>query len=194
MRTFISIVIVLLFGLFSGSLFAGNVEACEKIKHVPAYKGLYGLCNAYWNADEEDRPDILRNFEKRAPAGVTMPGLGEETGPVGETVPIVCPCWDYDVLEQELACNAYEAAYFGYDNTGDNSGEDWAVFNGPNTIQVFAGNTFFDQVAGNECDIVAPAAFITESFHAVTGEVEDQCRLDVLDLIDAAGNLALCDQ
>lgn len=79
--SFLTVVFVLL----SGPVLAGKVEVCEAIKHDPEYKGLYGLCNAYWNADEEGREDILRNFEKKAgPGGPTMPGLEPEAA---------CPCW-----------------------------------------------------------------------------------------------------
>lgn len=73
------------FVLLSGPALAGKVEVCEAIKHDPEYKGLYGLCNAYWNADEEGREAILRNFEKKAgPDGPSMPGLEPEAA---------CPCW-----------------------------------------------------------------------------------------------------
>jgi len=81
--------------LFSTSLIAGKIEVCEEIKHDPEYKGLYGLCNAYWNADEEDREDILRNFERKAgPDGPGMPGV-EDNGFFD------CPCWD-DVSYQNV--------------------------------------------------------------------------------------------
>jgi len=89
MRKFITLFMTLaLLGLFSGSLFAGKVDVCEDIKFNPAYKGLYGLCNAYWNADERSRARILENFYKKAgPDGPGMPGLDEP-----EPEP-VCPCW-----------------------------------------------------------------------------------------------------
>lgn len=89
MRKFITLFMTLvLFGLFSGSALADKVEVCEDIKYDPAYKGLYGLCVAYWNADEQSRPGILENFYKKGgPDGPGMPGLDE---PEPE---LVCPCW-----------------------------------------------------------------------------------------------------
>ncbi|MBT8041415.1 MAG: hypothetical protein KJN78_14325 [Gammaproteobacteria bacterium] len=89
MRKFVTLFMTLaLFGLFSGSLFAGKVAWCEDIKFNPAYKGLYGLCNAFWNADERSRARILENFYKKAgPDGPGMPGL-DDAEPEA-----VCPCW-----------------------------------------------------------------------------------------------------
>ena len=84
-----SSVLFMLFCMFSGVAFAGKVAVCEEIKHDPAYKGLYGLCNAYYNAEtEKARGRILENFYKKAgPEGPGMPGLDET-----EEAP-VCPCW-----------------------------------------------------------------------------------------------------
>ncbi len=80
MRKVISLgLLALTFSLFSGQLLAGKIEACELIKKDPAYKGLYGLCNAYWNANENARAQILANFEEKAgPGGPGMPGLEPE--------------------------------------------------------------------------------------------------------------------
>jgi hypothetical protein len=79
-----SAVLILLFSMFSGTAFAGKVQVCEDIKNNPAYKGLYGLCNAYWNADDTEKPEILDNWDKKAgPGGPSMPGL----------LPATCPCW-----------------------------------------------------------------------------------------------------
>jgi len=89
-----SSVLILLFSLFSGQAFAGKVEACELIKHDPAYKGLYGLCNAYWNADENAQEKILAKFVKKAgPDGPGMPGLDDP-----EPEPIECPCWTEEYM------------------------------------------------------------------------------------------------
>lgn len=112
--------LIVLFGLFSGPALAGKIEECEAIKHDPAYKGLYGLCNAYWNADEEDREDILRNFEKKAgPGGPGMPGLPTE--PVPTTDELVCPCWpegqiDIGAVPDPMGCQvAATFAFASYD-------------------------------------------------------------------------------
>ena len=89
-----STVLILSFSLFSGSVFAGKIAACEEIKHDPAYKGLYGLCNAYWNANPKHQDKFLAKFEKKAgPDGPGMPGL-EEPDVRTEPEPAVCPCTD----------------------------------------------------------------------------------------------------
>lgn len=184
------LVFIMLFSMFSSPVFAGQYEECDVFK---GSKRLYGLCNAYQNAyyaeDEETMADIWANWNKWA----TEDDPVLPNSPDDVEVPVTCPCWDYAILEQELACNAYAVVYFGIDETEDNSGEDFALFDGPQNIQLFAGNTFFDQVAdSNECNIVAPAELMISSFEAVEGLIEDQCRLDVLDLIDAAGDISLC--
>lgn len=112
-----SSVLILLFSLFSGSVFAGKIEACENIKHDPAYKGLYGLCNAYWNANENAQDKILAKFEKKAgPDGPGMPGLVDP-----EPEPVVCPCWaegqiDIGVEPDIYGCQVLDSfAFASYD-------------------------------------------------------------------------------
>lgn len=108
-------VFFMLFSMFSGPVLAGKVEVCEEIKDDPVYKGLYGLCNAYWNAEEEDREDILRNFNKKAgPEGPTMPGIDDPVlDPVGAPEPqtLACPCWpnaEIDLGVDGLECQVQE--------------------------------------------------------------------------------------
>jgi len=82
---------------FAAPVFAGNVEDCETIKFDDAYKSLYGLCTAYWNADDEEaRLNILSNYNRRAEklGAPPMPGL------------LDCPCWDATRLQRD-AC-AYD--------------------------------------------------------------------------------------
>lgn len=83
--------LALTFSIFSTTANAGKVEVCEAIKNDPAYQGLYGLCNAYWNeTDEQARADILAAFQAKAgPDGPSMPGLDEA----------FCPCWDQAYLD-----------------------------------------------------------------------------------------------
>lgn len=99
-----SLIVFMLLGMFSGAVFAGQVDVCEDIKSDPAYKGLYGLCNAYWNADsDEARESILKAFKKKAdPLGLTMPGLASMT----------CPCWDG--LTDEQVCAMGDAYYTSF--------------------------------------------------------------------------------
>jgi len=92
-----------MFSMFSSQVFAGKIAVCEEIKGDPAYKGLYGLCNAYWNAKNDNaRAKILANFEKKAgtnDGGPGMPGLEPEI--------VVCPCtdgMDTDTWGMNVAC------------------------------------------------------------------------------------------
>lgn len=112
-----SSVLFMLFSMFSGVAFAGKVAVCEEIKHDPAYKGLYGLCNAYWNANETARDRILAQFYKKAgPEGPGMPGLDEP-----EADPVVCPCWaegqiDLGVTPDPFSCQVMDTfAFASYD-------------------------------------------------------------------------------
>lgn len=100
-KIFTLFIVFMLFSMFSGAVFAGQIDVCEDIKNDPAYKGLYGLCNAYWNADsDEARESILKAFKKKAdPLGVTMPGL----------VSMACPCWTG--LTDEQVCAMGDADY-----------------------------------------------------------------------------------
>ena len=100
MRKLISLGFVTLFLLaFSGYVSAGSEDDCNSLKkknivapdvYIP---GLYGLCNAYLNADDAvTQAKILANFEKKAGTGPDdpkMPGLD----PVVPKV-VVCPCTD----------------------------------------------------------------------------------------------------
>ena len=84
------------FIMFSSSAFAGNVDECEFLKNGNYTKGLYGLCNAYYNADNDNaKYRIAGNFNKKA-------GPGEPTLPFTDEVP--CPCWDEDDL-LDATCN-----------------------------------------------------------------------------------------
>ena len=94
MRKIISLgLFALMLSMFSSQVFAGKIAVCEDIKNDPAYKGLYGLCNAYWNADDAvAQAKVLANFEKKAgtdSGGPGMPGL----------ITVVCPCWDMAQVE-----------------------------------------------------------------------------------------------
>jgi hypothetical protein len=99
----------MLFSMFSGAALAGKVAVCEEIKHDPAYKGLYGLCNAYWNASNEDaRLRILENFYKKAPKGIDMPSPFDP-----KTKTVVCPCWaegqiDIGAVPDPMGCQVTE--------------------------------------------------------------------------------------
>jgi hypothetical protein len=89
MRNLISMItLTLLLSLYTTTVFAGqNDDLCGPLKSPEYTKGLYGLCNAYWNASENGRDAILINYRERMnPGDLDMPGL-EPEGPS-------CPCLD----------------------------------------------------------------------------------------------------
>ena len=92
-----SFMFFMLFSMFTGTVHAAKVKVCEAIKFDPEYKGLYGLCNAYWNEeDEEYRALILENWDRKVgPDGPGMPGLDE-------SVPVVCPCWSEGEIDHGI--------------------------------------------------------------------------------------------
>jgi hypothetical protein len=109
--------LALTFSVFSTTANAGKVEVCEAIKNDPAYQGLYGLCNAYWNeTDEQARADILAAFQAKAgPDGPSMPGLDEA----------FCPCWDQAYLDATVTEGLIGAIC---EIDADGTGSDLAVY------------------------------------------------------------------
>lgn len=84
-----STVLILSFSLFSGSVFA-DVSDCKEVK---GQKALYGLCVAYWNANEKNQAKILLKFEEKS-GGLIMPGLVTPVADSREDPdPVFCPCW-----------------------------------------------------------------------------------------------------
>lgn len=175
-RIFVMGILTLAASLFSATLTAGKIEVCEEIKHDPDYKGLYGLCNAYWNADEEDREDILRNFERKAgPDGPGMPGV-EDNGFFD------CPCWD-DVSYQ----NVCELGVPGGTLEGDWIYSDFFIDPGETGVieRIFSFNS-----APSECwyfiqDITSnglqPPHYEKSSINLET-ETDQLCRAEVIEM------------
>jgi hypothetical protein len=100
MRKIISLgLFALILSIFSSQVFAGKVSFCEDKKDELKSYGLYGLCNAYWNADDEnDKGQILANFVKKAGTSLDAPGMpGLTTAD--------CPCWEDDSGRLEVAVN-----------------------------------------------------------------------------------------
>lgn len=173
MRKFITLFMTLvLFGLFSGSALADKVEVCEDIKFNPLYKGLYGLCNAYWNADERSRPRILENFYKKAgPDGPGMPGLDEAA-----RQPIACPCWpagEIDLGDKPDVAGCYVSADFlsiSYDG---------------NTVQFEVGGLGVNscQYSNTLADPAESALFTPYMGSGLTTDELEACAMDVSNAI-----------
>lgn len=94
MRKVISLgLLALMFSLLSGQVFAGNIEECNylKDKNHPDYApGLYGLCVAWHNADENAADALADKFFDRA--GFAVPGSEVVPDPNNEP-DFYCPCW-----------------------------------------------------------------------------------------------------
>lgn len=172
-------------GIIGSSALAGQVEVCEAIKHDPAYKGLYGLCNAYWSETDPDaRQDILDAFNSRAGEdGPTMPGLDEPA-------PASCPCWDFDAVVQEIACAGLPLSEWESDDTPSQQGQDYARFaNSSVSVELYAGYSIWEPgiIFGPEDGVPECAYFgltsLTIMATGIDDGTDDACRLDVLDLI-----------
>jgi hypothetical protein len=109
-----SSVIILLFAMFSGSVFAGKHAVCEDFKKS---KRFYGLCNAYQNAlaheDLEAATNIFQNWSKfvdeygdpQLPNHAYEDELPSEDDPLpGEEQVPECPCWSIEDM-RVAACN-----------------------------------------------------------------------------------------
>jgi hypothetical protein len=94
MRKLVSLgLFALMFSIFSGHVFAGNVDLCEPLKDktVDGYiPGLYGLCTAWHNADDAAKDRIAERFA--AKGGGIIPGSDV----------FDCVCWD--VLSYDQVC------------------------------------------------------------------------------------------
>lgn len=100
-----SSVFILLLLIVSGSAFAKDYLTCDDFKKDPTYKGAFGLCNAYENANDADKMDIFRTWEKKfGTDGPRLPGH-----PYEGIVELDCPCWA-DLTDVEI-CKMGEAIY-----------------------------------------------------------------------------------
>lgn len=195
MRKIISLgLFALMLSIFSSQVFAGKVYFCEEEKDELKSQGLYGLCNAYWNADNENaRAQILANFVKKAGTSLDDPGMpGWE--PVVPDQEVTCPCWDFDTLVQFVACASLPPFEDYVDQTVDQVEFNFAAFAAfqPEVVwvAVSAGYTpiVIQSPDAKECSIETSIGQISMGDGKVpykaTSENEDlACRLDVLDLI-----------
>jgi hypothetical protein len=185
MRKIISLgLFALILSIFSSQVFAGKVPFCEVEKDELKSKGLYGLCNAYWNVDDEnDKFQILVNFVKKA--GTTLDDPGMPGWKPDGLVEVTCPCWDFDTLVQVIACSNLPLDMQNVDpDSDDETGFDMAWFQDTsNLITAFAGYTPVFTDANHECFINVPAGEGKVPYKDTNADEDAVCRLDVLDLI-----------
>lgn len=178
MRKLISLgLCALMLMLFSGQVFAGNAEECNYLKDKtdPDYApGLYGLCIAWHNADDEAAAALAEKFFERA--GFPVTGRIVDDG----NDPFVCPCWDIDVLENIVACSGYTAI----DSIEDESGFDLVWFtNSGLGVMATAGYTYVYPDDPTECYVTQTAGENKPTYAQTDEDLDAACRLDVLDLI-----------
>jgi len=102
MRKLVSLgILALLMSVLAGPVVAG-VDACDTLKlDKNAPKGLYGLCVAYWSAENgrgQDRVEQL--YDRKAIAAGYPPGIPGLVVSPQEPDPVSCPCWGADKLAE----------------------------------------------------------------------------------------------
>jgi len=119
-KIFLMGLLALIFGLFDVSAFAGGFSACEDNKALFQEFGVYGLCNAWHNAEtDEDRAKFEDKFSQKF--GDPPPWL-EPVDPAGQDPeePTVCPCW----TPESLATAAGDSPAVGCEIDDDGLGVD----------------------------------------------------------------------
>ncbi|MEE8342476.1 MAG: hypothetical protein V3R51_01625 [Gammaproteobacteria bacterium] len=79
------------------------VEDCEELKGVNQTKGLYGLCLAFWRADESQQQRFLDKYNaiRDDLEGPPMPGLSD----------FGCPCWDHLTLNDVILDDPFPVCF-----------------------------------------------------------------------------------
>jgi len=99
-------VLALLLSVLSSPVVAA-VEHCDELKGENQTKGLYGMCVAYWSANEKHRQRFLDKYDAiiEMHGGPPMPGL-----PQG----FQCPCWQGHDTVSVKAGAVSSSSTFGY--------------------------------------------------------------------------------
>jgi hypothetical protein len=154
-------ILAILLSLVASPVIAGNVTDCEVLKADNVSKVLYGLCIAFWNAENANaRQRILDNYNKKA-TGDDDPAM-----PGGQA----CPCWtdtniaDVIINGTPVLCSVNES----------DAGLEFAWYDGF-TIQFYVMDSF--------CAHADPFDSTRPTF-GITPEEEQACRDDLDFLVD----------
>jgi hypothetical protein len=146
MRKLVSLgLFALTLSMFSSQVLASNVAACDEVKK--AKKGLYGLCVAWHNADEEGKNEIAQKYRDRT-GGDEVPG--------SSTV-FSCPCWSGVVLSEIGEVTSPDECVY-YQDRGDYM----ALFGGSDAQQDFLTNGVDCGYMGNYVDLEGSDVFSFE--------------------------------
>jgi len=183
-KTVILGLFALILSVFSSLAIAGTVVVCEEQKDELKSMGLYGLCNAYWNADNESaRAQILANFEEKAgtaDGGPGMPGLNPPA--------MSCPCW-VGVELDEIDDYMETAFCILNDSTGDSAF--FGIYNNSSGDQFYNYNvTVVDDRVVESC--IHLADYTTDAGDEITKDVSisgleemgAQCAMEMDDIIN----------
>lgn len=89
MRQLVSLgLFALILSMFSSQALAASAEACDQVKK--AKKGLYGLCVAWYNADEKGQAIIAAKFDARSDIPLSKIVDSQSEPPEQD---FYCPCW-----------------------------------------------------------------------------------------------------
>lgn len=156
----------LVFFFFANQALADPADgACEILNELDASPGLYGLCVAYHNANENAQARILENYLKKMGEGDPgMPGLAS------------CPCWDAESLDQATAgltlfnCGTTETPGLVFDFLWYTNGFQLA------TLNLGEGVMYFCAVGGATVPVATPEQ--DEVCRNLLAQHEPECVFD----------------
>jgi len=179
MRKLISLgVLTILLSMLASPAVAGSVEDCEVLEEDGITKALYGLCIAYWGADNgRSQERILANYRKKMrpvdPGNRNGTGDPDMPGLVDDEVS--CPCWTPESLADATlgltgSFCTYADGILGWES---------AIYEA-NAVQVFAGELVaLVGIAGTSCAISINGA---QSSASTSPDQDEECRAGVIAL------------
>lgn len=136
MRNLITLcILALLLSVMADSSYAA-VEDCEELKGVNQTKGLYGLCLAFWRADESQQQRFLDKYNaiRDDLEGPPMPGLSPGLSDFG------CPCWDHLTLNDVILDDPVCINFPGLDIASFDDGAGYTQFFGADDVSCAFGD------------------------------------------------------
>lgn len=184
MRKSISLTaLVWLLSVWVMPVFADQFGQCDVLVDDGVTKGLYGLCIAYWNAEDgKGRDRILENYLRRA-TGPNDPPQMPGTGTPQDLVQ--CPCW----TETSLAEMTEGFTGMGCIDDENMVSYDMAIYmNAPSVVAFFAGYVDLFETPGWDGAICAIQSTSDGMVLLHADEDQDEvCRAGIHALVDMDG-------